>query len=994
MPVEEILIKINNDLTQLKTTVSELEKLGKVDKDNAATFQKNNAANREGLKQTGGLVGELENKYKQLGTTIVAAFGVYQIVNFAKSSFEAFGQSELSARKLNAALGSVGGTQEQYKKLLELSAALEKKTIFSHQEIEATEALATQFGFTYDTVSKLIPVISDFASATGQDLYSAMESVLRGTEGQARGLKIYGIEVKHTGDQQKDLAQITDQLTTKFKGQSEVVAGTALGAQKQLGNEWARMKEIMGKLLSEGLVPVFKFLKDLVAPTDKTSEGMKNFAKWTGVATVALIAGTIAVKADAIWKATWTTITKIAEAAQKAFNNAFKSTPWGLIIGLAAGAVAAYLEFRNTLTSLEKEQKRFNEYVADAIGASGALFEQLKDTNIKESDRAEIIKQINNTYGEYLPNLLTEKSSLKDIEDAQEAVNDKLIDNIALKLKNEEISSIIARQVEVRNDLVEKGVSVLLLKNKDIIKSAKEARQAMTETTQSALEDFRSAVSNSPLQQMDNDAISLIATYGDLQDDIDKVGDKYKLMTADIKKSLSVGTPAPFKQRATKEEEEAAKKAEEERKKANEELAKLSDDDIKKQKEVAEEGEKLLEIQHRQRDKELFDLYYKSEMTQKQADELNAGLIASQEQFNKEKIALRNKLDEQLYEASIKDNETMRKAQEEQYNKDIEEIKSQIELKYAGQKDSKEKEKALFDLEIAENKNRYEQGWIDEQTYQIKLNNLKAKYATENIKVEKKQWDEIEKIASSTLDDLFTQLQQDSENKRKLWDDQISIQDKNIDQQQKLAARGLANDLSFEETKQAELEKKKLQQDAKDKKRQKEEAAAKLALAFIEAFEKEVGTEGAPKALTDAFRTTMLASIMSKAIAATFEEGGVVGLDNNSNNGILRGRRHSAGGILVEAEDGEGVFSRKEMSNIGVANFYNMKRMLKNPISADKLVTGNNNELFNKIDELNSTFKAIPKLTYSVDGIGQLVQEEVKNHFKTTTVFKKRTINN
>ena len=42
MPVEEVLIKINSDVSGIKSTIDGLQQVGKVDKDNAAQFQRTN----------------------------------------------------------------------------------------------------------------------------------------------------------------------------------------------------------------------------------------------------------------------------------------------------------------------------------------------------------------------------------------------------------------------------------------------------------------------------------------------------------------------------------------------------------------------------------------------------------------------------------------------------------------------------------------------------------------------------------------------------------------------------------------------------------------------------------------------------------------------------------------------------------------------------------------------------------------------------------------
>ena len=134
--------------------------------------------------------------------------------------------------------------QKDYESLLELSSSLQETTIFSDDAIQQAETAALQFGLTSDQVKTLIPVIADFASATGQDLGAALDAVLRGVEGSTRGLKLYGVEVDTTKSKGEILNQIISELNGSFKGQAEIIASTTTGQIKKYGNQWIRIKAI------------------------------------------------------------------------------------------------------------------------------------------------------------------------------------------------------------------------------------------------------------------------------------------------------------------------------------------------------------------------------------------------------------------------------------------------------------------------------------------------------------------------------------------------------------------------------------------------------------------------------------------------------------------------------------------------------------------------------------------------------------------------------
>lgn len=261
MAGESIIVKYEADISALKASLQDLklQNLGllKVTDDLGKKIE-------TGAKKGADATSALGNQFNKLGAQIAAAFSIGAVIAFGKASLEAFAEAELSARKLNSALSAQGGTQAQLNTLLRQSKELQSTTIFSDEQIQSAQTLALQFGLTGTEVEKLIPKIADFASATGQDLKSALESVLRGTEGNARGLKVYGIQVKDADTKTERLASITDQLTQKFGGQAQEVGETTTGAFQKLKNAFNDVQESIGELLNKG-GGVIDFLAEVTA---------------------------------------------------------------------------------------------------------------------------------------------------------------------------------------------------------------------------------------------------------------------------------------------------------------------------------------------------------------------------------------------------------------------------------------------------------------------------------------------------------------------------------------------------------------------------------------------------------------------------------------------------------------------------------------------------------------------------------------------------------
>ncbi len=246
---------INKASQNLKSATDNTAKLG-------AAGQKAGKEFSSGINQATGSVNQLSNGLRSIATTVGVAFGVNAVINFGKESVRAFLEAEKNATILKTAVGVNGGLIADFERLIAQSTQLQKTTIFDDDTIQNVQTAALQFGLTAKQVEDLIPVITDFASATGQDLRSAMDAVLRSLEGNARGMKLYGIEVDTTATKAEILSSVTGQLNDKFKGQAQIIAGTTLGELEKMGNAYDELKESIGEVIVQagsGLAEILLF---------------------------------------------------------------------------------------------------------------------------------------------------------------------------------------------------------------------------------------------------------------------------------------------------------------------------------------------------------------------------------------------------------------------------------------------------------------------------------------------------------------------------------------------------------------------------------------------------------------------------------------------------------------------------------------------------------------------------------------------------------------
>lgn len=119
--------------------------------------------------------------------------------------------------------------------------------------------------------------------------------------------------------------------------------------------------------------------------------------------------------------------------------------------GLRAVKVIADLFGEETQSEAEKAAETFSKIAVEF----NTSIEVLKRGNITQEQRKDLIKEINTQYAEYLPNLLSEKSSLDDIEKAQAAVNKQLEGRILLVALEEDIVRITKNSAIAARDLIE-----------------------------------------------------------------------------------------------------------------------------------------------------------------------------------------------------------------------------------------------------------------------------------------------------------------------------------------------------------------------------------------------------------------------------------------------------------------------------------------------------------------------------------------------------------
>jgi len=172
--------------------------------------------------------------------------------------------------------------------------------------------------------------------------------------------------------------------------------------------------------------------------------------------------------------------------------------------GLLLTAIPAVISL---ITGATSAQKTFNEAAESAIDnyakekvAVDELFNSLSDVNIKGDERSAVIEQINQQYGDYLPNMLTEASTAEEIAAAYDLVNQALIRKAVTQAKTqalEEATAKLLKQQTYSLDRIAKAEAIIAEQRAQGIKKVSQGARDDIKRQKQNIEDSKKEYQNS-----------------------------------------------------------------------------------------------------------------------------------------------------------------------------------------------------------------------------------------------------------------------------------------------------------------------------------------------------------------------------------------------------------------------------------------------------------------------------------------------------------------
>jgi len=499
----EVDIKNVKKITELKDSLKQLRKEQrqyekdvkggvKVTKESADAYiknekaiAKNSKALRETNKEVKGVTKSSNGMAKQFikGTAVIGlAIGAFRtITNVMGTAVKGFRDFEFQMAKVQAITGA---TNEEFLLLSQSAKDLGRSTFFTAQQVAELQTNFGKLGFSTQEILAAQEATLNLATATDSDL--ARAAIVAGSA--VRGFGLDASETQRVVDVMAVSFTSSALDIEKFQTAMTKVAPIAKSAGFSIEDTTAIMAQlsdagieasIAGTSLrnillkmqdpNSDLVKSFgqtiHSLDQLVPALTKFSEEGGSLAEIMEVVDLRQAAAfeqmitsrerTIALR-DALEGAngaaeemarivgdTLEGALKRSESATQGFAIAFVESFGKNIKNIVDG----FASFVNTLTDfieipvsekLEEERTEMN-----------LLFSVLKDTNNSQETRQKAMIKLNTTYGSYLPNLVTEKNTVEELEVAQFNANKQLVDKIRLMGATEKLNKIAAEGVEI-----------------------------------------------------------------------------------------------------------------------------------------------------------------------------------------------------------------------------------------------------------------------------------------------------------------------------------------------------------------------------------------------------------------------------------------------------------------------------------------------------------------------------------------------------------------
>lgn len=511
-------------------------------------------------KKTGGLF----NSFKEMvnfGQNFTFGNVMYQslimlkdgFMNLFSGSMKEWNEAAKGIAQLDAVIKSTGGAAGKTSQQIdEMANSLAGLTSFEDDAIKQSSALLLTFtqisGGTFDKAQMaILDMATAMATASGTEVDlkdttikvgKALNDPIQGmtalkkagvmfTESQKEQIKV----LQEAGDLVGAQNIILQELQKEFGGSAEA-ARAADVSFNEVSKSWKNLQEDIGEKGAGAFKSLANAIRGSIEFVREHLGVFSGMVKVVGSAGVGLLTYIGVVKAATLAKKIYTSVTTAftvategATIATRVFNAVSKMNPIGLIAGVISTAITAFLMFRDSVKesnkALEEANRLTDEFkkkTGEEAGRMNLLFEGLKNSNVPLREKQKLVKDLNGEYGKYLPFLVDETMSIKDIISVQKLANIELEKQISLKLANEKAAKFGERKAELESQIMGwKVYTSVIQQSWDVRKKAEdEAKKTGKDVDAASRKAFNDYVKNSALAKKIGDeyGFDMLTTTG------------------------------------------------------------------------------------------------------------------------------------------------------------------------------------------------------------------------------------------------------------------------------------------------------------------------------------------------------------------------------------------------------------------------------------------------------------------------------------------------
>jgi len=278
---------------KMQTTVSrlrnELKRMSEDAPGYAAKFKEFQKASTE-LDRVGASISSVKKEtggLKALFAEAMPVLGIAAAVGFFKGAVDEAIQAQEATDRFANALDNAGRS-DAFDRLTKQADDLAKSVGYLDNDdvVGVFEKLVTYGKLTEAQMSKLAPIIIDFAAKSRISLPEATDAILRAMEGNAKALKTYGIDIKEAGNETERFNIITTDLAGKVEGAAKTFSESYAGSLATTKQNVKDLQEEIGNNLLPVLQTALDFLagaingiRDYFNSAKKAVMGIWNLAK-------------------------------------------------------------------------------------------------------------------------------------------------------------------------------------------------------------------------------------------------------------------------------------------------------------------------------------------------------------------------------------------------------------------------------------------------------------------------------------------------------------------------------------------------------------------------------------------------------------------------------------------------------------------------------------------------------------------------------------------